>query len=252
VLRDIDSSRLPEIYGGFNHMTKGWRQNSWVIPISAAMLAVLIISVPPFLRFDPATTPAQLNLALPILDFVLAEAHVLFGTVAIVTLCLNIWPWLRIRHAAVHRWSGRVYVFSALSASLLILPIVYLNNTWGADIGAYATGGFWFVTTLIGYLAIRQRNEVRHRRWMLYSFAMATSVAWGVVLTPFFSEPAQFPYMFELLRWVGPLVNLGAVKWWLYRTAARGATVSRGTRSSQTVVQFPTAAQRDHIRRRAA
>jgi hypothetical protein len=235
-------------------MTKGWRQNSWVIPISAVMLAVLIISVPPFLRFDPAKQPAQLNSTRPNLDFALAEAHVLLATGAIVTLCLNIWPWLRIRYAAAHRWSGRVYVFSALSASLLILPIVYLNNSWQADIGACATGGFWFVTTLIGYLAIRQGNEVRHRRWMLYSFAMATSVVWGVVLTHLFTKPAEFPYMMEFLRWVGPLVNLGAVKWWLDRTAARGATatMSRETGSSGTVAQFPAGSQRNQIRRQSA
>jgi hypothetical protein len=235
-------------------MTKGWRQNSWVIPVSAVMLATLIISVPPFLRFDPTRQPAQLNQTHPTLDFALAEAHVLLATGAIVTLCLGIWPWLRIRFPAVHRWSGRVYVFSALSASLLILPIVYLNNSWQADIGAGATGACWFVTTLIGYLAIRQGNEVRHRRWMLYSFAMATSVVWGVVLTHLFPNPAQFPYMLETLRWVGPLFNLGAVKWWLDRTAARAATATtRGeTESSGAVVQFPASSPADHIRKRAA
>jgi uncharacterized membrane protein len=231
-------------------MTKGWRQNSWVIPISAVLLATLLISVPPFLRFDPARQPAQLNPAHPALDFALAEGHVLLSTSAILALCLSIWPWLRIRHPAAHRWSGRVYVFSALSASLLIMPIVYLNNGWQADIGAFATGAFWFVTTLIGYLAIRQGNEVRHRRWMLYSFAMSTSVVWGVALTPFFSDPAGFPYMMEILRWVGPLINLGAVKWWLDRTATRAVATTTGT--SGTVVQFRTRPRVEDIHRQAA
>jgi CDP-diglyceride synthetase len=223
-------------------MAHGWRQNSWVIPISAVMLAVIVTSVPPFLRFDPARQPADLNSRLPGLDFALAEAHVLLATVALVTLCLNIWPWLRLRHVQVHRWSGRVYVFSALSASLLTLPFVSLNNTWQADIGASAIGGFWFLTTLLGYIAIRRRNEVRHRRWMLYSFAMATSVVWGLILPPFLSTPAEFPYMVELVRWVGPLLNLGAVKWWLDRTAHHKAAV----------IPFPAESQHDHIHRRAA
>lgn len=235
-------------------MTKGWRQNYWVVPTSAVLLAVLIVSVPPFLRFDPANQPAQLNPAHRVLDFALAEAHVLLSTVAILALCLSIWPWLRTRHPAVHRWSGRVYVFSALSASLLILPIVYLNTAWQADIGAVATGVVWFATTLIGYRAMRRGDEVRHRRWMLYSFAMSTSIVWSVTLTPFFTTPAGFPYMMELLRWVGPLVNLGAVKWWLDRMAARAVTAapSRETGSAGAVVRFPAAARRDHVRRQAA
>jgi hypothetical protein len=203
----------------------GWRQNVWLVPVVAVLLTLMITTVPPFLTFDPARQPAPINPDVPGLDYGLILAHVLLATVALVTLCLGVWPWLRIRHVAVHRWSGRLYVFSALPAALLTLPVKYLHGHWQADIGAYAVGGFWFITTLIGYLAIRQGNEVRHRRWMLYSFAMATSVIWGWILTPLLPSKAAFPYLMELVRWVGPLVNLLVVKWWLDRTDPRGAVV---------------------------
>ncbi len=42
---------------------------------------------------------------------------------------------------------------------------------------------------------------------MLYSFAMATSFVWGVALGPLFADPARFPYLVEVNRWVGPLVH---------------------------------------------
>lgn len=223
-------------------MAQGWRQNAWVLPTAAVMLAVIVTTGPQHLTLDPARQPVDLNTKLPGLDNGLVVAHVVLASAALVTLCLNIWPWLRIRHLAVHRWSGRVYVFTALSAALTTLPLVYLNNAWQANIGAAATGAFWFVTTLVGYIAIRRGDQARHRRWMLYSFAMAASVVWGVALGPFFTTPAHVPYLLELVRWVGPLVNLGAVKWWLERTAQRGAKV----------IPFPTAARRDHVERRAA
>ncbi len=200
-----------------------WRQNASLILVFAMLLTLMITSIPPFLTFDPAKQSVPLNPNAPGLDNGLLVAHVLLSTVALITVCLGVWPWLRIRHAAVHRWSGRLYVVAALPAALLTFPLSYLNTVWAGDVGAYATGGFWFTTTLIGYIAIRQGNEVRHRRWMLYSFAMSISVIWGWIFTPFLSTAAGFPYLMEVVRWAGWLVNLLVVKWWLDRTDRRDA-----------------------------
>jgi Predicted membrane protein (DUF2306) len=201
--------------------TQGWRQNAWLLPISAVMLALLVYSVPRALPYHPE----RMNPTRPGLDYGLTSAHILFATVAIVTVCVGAWPWLRVHHPAVHTWSGRVYVLTALPAALLIQPMVLLNTTWEADIGAVATGAFWFASTLIGYVAMRQGNQPKHRRWMLYSFAMATSVVWGTVLAQIMTQPGQYPYLMELTRWVSPLLNLAVAKWWLDHTALRSAMV---------------------------
>jgi hypothetical protein len=65
----------------------------------------------------------------------------------------------------------------------------------------------------------------RRRGWRRKAGALATSVVWGAILAPLMTRPEQFPYLIELVRWVGPLVNLGAAKWWLDHTAARTAIV---------------------------
>jgi hypothetical protein len=115
---------------------------------------VLIPFVPQYLTFDPAKQQAPINPNAPGLDDGLITAHALFGTVAIVTMCLAVWPWLRARYPAVHRWSGRLYVFlGALPSSLLIVGVNYLHNGWHGDIGAYAEAVVWFGTTLTGQLA---------------------------------------------------------------------------------------------------
>jgi uncharacterized membrane protein len=230
--RDWPVTRADEVEDAARHDIRiasrrrtSWLQNAGLAAVFAVLLALMITSVPPILTFDPAEQPVPLNPNVPGLDNGLLVTHVLLGMVALVTVCLGVWPWLRIRHPAVHRWSGRLYVVSALSAALLTLALNYLNIGWGGDIGAYATGGFWFIATLIGYLAIRQGNEVRHRRWMLYSFAMATSVVWGWIFTPILSSPADFPYLMEVVRWGGWLVNLLVIKWWLDHTDRRGTMV---------------------------
>lgn len=201
----------------------GWRQNAWLVPVTAALFALVVVTAPRYLTFNPATQPVPMNPAAPGLHYGLLVAHVISATVAIVTACLGVWPWLRIRHVAVHRWSGRLYVLlGALPSALLTLALNSMHSGWQGDIGAYAQGGIWFITTLIGYLAIRGGNEIRHRRWMLYSFAMTTSVIWGPVageLVPV----SHFDYVLELTRWVGWLVPLLAVKWWLDRTERREA-----------------------------
>ncbi|MBD0324764.1 MAG: DUF2306 domain-containing protein [Aldersonia sp.] len=60
-------------------------------------------------------------------------AHIFFGSVALLTACLQVWPWLRRRHPAVHWYSGRLYVFAgALPAGLAVLTVVPFG-TWGAN-----------------------------------------------------------------------------------------------------------------------
>jgi hypothetical protein len=208
-----------------SHGSTGWRQNAWLIPVAVVLLDLLIVSLPPFLTFDPTVRQALANSATPDLHYGLILIHVLFGTIAVVTACLGVWPWLRIRHPAAHRWSGRLYVFlGAMPAALLSLGVNYLHNGWHGDMGGYVQAGFWFLTTLIGYVAIRKGNYLRHRRWMLYSFAMTTSVIWGPLGAEFI--PAEgLLYLHELTRWVGWLVNLIVIKWWLDRTDRRSMMI---------------------------
>lgn len=208
-----------------------WRQNVWLIPVGVVLLLLIINSDPPFLTFNPAKQPVPLNPSAASLDYALILTHVLFGTVTLVALCLAVWPWLRIRHVAVHRWSGRLYVFTAMPTALLTLAVNRLGTSggWHGDIGAYVEGGAWFTTTLIGYVAMRRGDQVRHRRWMLYSFAIAVAVVWGWVLSPIMSSKAEFPYLMELVRWVGWLLNMLVVKWWLDRTAKTGPSAADST-----------------------
>lgn len=219
----------------------GWWRNAWLIPIVALLITVMVIFVPPFRTMDGAKRSAVINPNVPGLDYGLIVAHVLFSVIALVTVCLGAWPWLRVRYPAVHRWSGRVYVFSALPAALLTLPITYLHSDLLEYLAGYTRGVFWFVATLIGYVAMRRGNQVKHRRWMLYSFATATSVAWGQALGLILTSPDQFPHLMEVALWGGPLINLLAVKWWLYHAERRAA-----------VVRSPAGRAREPVRQQAA
>jgi uncharacterized membrane protein len=81
---------------------------------------------------------------------------------------------LRSRYLTVHRWSGRLY----LGVGVLVGGIAGLFMSAHAFGGLAARLGFaclalgWLYTGLRAYLAIRARNIVSHRRWMVRNFAL--------------------------------------------------------------------------------
>src|SRR5215207_4979098 len=89
----------------------------------------LALELPAYLGFDPAASRVPARSDLP-LHYPLLVAHILFGSVALVTACLQIWPWLRRTHPAVHRWSGRAYLFGGVfPGGLAVLAVAPVSST---------------------------------------------------------------------------------------------------------------------------
>jgi hypothetical protein len=204
----------------------GWRQNFLMLPLAALVVAALVTQVPPFRSFNTAQGYAAINPGAPMLHYVVIVAHVLPSVIALITVCLALWPWLRVRHPVAHRRSFLLYVFSAMPAALLILPLVYLHIDLPNDIGSYAKGTFWFASSLVAYIGYRQGDEAKRRRWLFYSFAVCISVLWSMSMGTFvYNTPAQFVDLMEWVSWIGPVLNLGIAKWWLYHTERRDQQV---------------------------
>ncbi|WAS94780.1 DUF2306 domain-containing protein [Nannocystis punicea] len=148
-----------------------------LVPLALTALAFLVFSLPPYLSLDPARSrvppPADVPLYFPAL-----VVHVLCGAVAMVTCCLQIWPWLRRRRPDVHRLAGRVYVLAGVLPSALAGLYVAWNSPFGPVAGASSLvlAPLWLGVTAIGMLQIRQRRVGEHRRWMLRSFALTMSI----------------------------------------------------------------------------
>src|SRR4051794_19114576 len=83
----------------------------------ATALAVIVVvflaySLPPYFTGGPRV-PATFALHYPLL-----VGHVMFASVAMVAAVAQIWPGRRVRHPALHRRTGRVYVYAAIPAAL--------------------------------------------------------------------------------------------------------------------------------------
>lgn len=206
----------------------------WIAPLALLTVAFLAFSLPPYLTLDPSQA------RLPVPDgypwyYPMLVTHIFFGTVALLAACLQVWPWLRKHRPAVHRWSGRLYVFAGvLPAGLAALTITPLG-VWGANQRTANTilALLWLTTTVAGYRAARRRRYADHREWMIRSFALAFSIVanrpWSFLCILVFApeaitadgDLAASPALAQAIgvsTWLSWVVNLLLAEWWLRRT----------------------------------
>ncbi|AUI60111.1 DUF2306 domain-containing protein [Amycolatopsis sp. BJA-103] len=209
-----------------------WWRRPWIVPLMLVAAAFLAFSVPPYLTFDPAESrleaPPGNGLYYPLL-----VAHVLFGTVAMVTACFQIWPAFRARYRRGHRITGRIYVFAgALPAGFVGLYIGWHTSVGPSVRVANLVGSvLWIAVTVIGIRMARQRRFGEHRRWMSRSFALAMSIVLSrvinvvatIVLTPEIgttfggSEVLMRYSAMSIGAWLSPLLLLVLTDWVLER-----------------------------------
>ncbi|GAB1510338.1 DUF2306 domain-containing protein [Actinophytocola sp. KF-1] len=206
--------------------TRAWWR-SWAIPLSVAVVAFLVYYIwPDYISFDPAKAQIVLREGFAP-HYTILVLHIVSGTVAIATLCLQMWPWLRKRYPAIHRVSGQVYVFAGVvPTTLLIFALLGVASVWNAStLGAVLLSTLWLSTTLLGFRTGRQRRYPEHRRWMIRSFALGIAILWTrPTFTVAFAVPGwagDLAVLQTVVGWAPWLLNLAIAEWWLYRTARR-------------------------------
>jgi uncharacterized membrane protein len=99
--------------------------------------------------------------------------HIAGGVTALTVGVVQLWLGLTNRVAAVHRTLGKLYVGAIVVASTAGF---YLSLTITGN-APYGSGLFflcvaWVITTSMAVLAIRRRNLLQHREWMMRSYAV--------------------------------------------------------------------------------
>lgn len=201
--------------------TPFWRR-PWMIPLWIVTAAFLYLQVNPFVGTPEAEAPIPPHDGFPAY-YPLLITHIIAGTITMLAVCLQVWPKLRRRNPALHRWSGRIYVVACVIAAVIGLILVPFAPVPG-QVGVTMATVLWLVFSIAGWVSARRNRWAKHRRYMLYSFALVMNNVWGlfIVRTAFeMGYTGDITYLLETARWFGWVINLMLVQWWLNRTTRR-------------------------------
>ncbi|MDI3287307.1 DUF2306 domain-containing protein [Polyangium sp. 15x6] len=215
--------------------TRGWRR-PWLALLGSVAVVFVAFSLLPYLSLEPARSrvpvPTGLRWYYPLL-----VVHVVCGAIAMLSGCVQIWPWFRRRHPRAHRRLGRLYVFGGVLPAGLIGLVIGALSPFGPVIRVsnVLLALLWLTFTVAGHRSARQQQMAEHQKWMIRSFALTMSVItnriWGVAaaiaLMP--QLHTTFAGNEELLRqaiagiagWLGWTLPLLSTQWWLEHRSSR-------------------------------
>ena len=112
---------------------------------------------------------------------------------------------------AVHRWSGKVYVFVVLflgAPTGLYMSFFAKGTFWERALFMFMAM-FWFFTTLKGLQVILKKDVLAHKIWMIRSYAMAmTAVTFRVYHLIFYIMDWDHLKNYEISLWISVLGNM--------------------------------------------
>lgn len=150
--------------------------------------------------------------------------HIFAGSVCILTALIQFSRYILKRARAIHRWSGKLYVFVVLflgAPTGLYMSFFAKGSFWERVLFMFMAG-CWFVTTLYGFTTIHKKNVLAHKIWMMRSYAMAmTAVTFRVYHIAFYLLGWDHLENYELSLWISVIGNMLLAEWVIYRNSRR-------------------------------
>jgi hypothetical protein len=146
--------------------------------------------------------------------------HIAAGALCIGTALIQFSRYLLKKSKAIHRISGKIYVFVVLflgAPTGLYMSFFAKGSFWERALFMFMAG-WWFVTTLYGLSTIHKRNVVAHKIWMIRSYAMAmTAVTFRVYHIAFYLLGWDHLENYEVSLWISVIGNMLFAEWVIWR-----------------------------------
>ena len=158
-------------------------------------------------------------------------AHLVGGSIALAFGPWQFWTALRKPSRSVHRWSGRAYVAGVLLAGASGVYLGFYTKPVAFGAALLALDAAWLTTTIMGYLAARNRRFAQHRDWMIRSYVLTIAFVsfrfWLLLaLSLGLGDPALVVPVVGWASWIVPLLAVEV----LLRRRAKEPTTQTGVR----------------------
>jgi uncharacterized membrane protein len=136
--------------------------------------------------------------------------HIVLGGVALLIGWTQFSGRLRAKHIGLHRSLGKVYLISVLISGVCGVYIAQFATGGLVNVLAFSFSGLiWLGTSAMAYRAIRDRDILRHRNFMIYSYAVCFSAVtlrlWLPLLTMYFGD---FDTAYQVVGWLSWVPNV--------------------------------------------
>lgn len=197
-----------------------------LIALYAAMVLAMPAWGPPFLQARRAEMPLAVIL------------HLGGGLTALAVGAWQLHARLRSYNIAVHRWMGRTYAIAVLLGGLGALRLAgQAQHGLVTHVGFGLLAVLWLGATARGWLAIRARDEDRHRRWMIRSYALTlAAVTLRIYLPLAMGAGIPFADAYQVIAWLCWVPNLVVAEWVVLRPLVRQASPSSPTTADPSLI----------------
>jgi hypothetical protein len=191
----------------------------WIVLVLA--LGVGLFSYRYLLPTPPLGAPQPLANAFT--RYGVLTVHAGLAATALLIGPLQFFAWVRTRHPRWHRRIGTAYVICCLvgGAAGFLLAL-------GATEGPIAAAGFgslavaWVLTTANAWRLVRARDYVRHRRWMIRSYALTFAAVTLRLYLPILPlAHIDFDAGYRAISFLCWIPNLIVVELWLRSVGVR-------------------------------
>jgi len=163
--------------------------------------------------------------------YITAYFHLVLGLLIVILGPFQFIRGVRKRYLKLHRWSGRVFIFSgaigAISGTIIGVFYPFMGLDGQGFNESMATAFFSAIilfSLFMAYYRIRSRAVAAHREWMIRAWALMLAIATErLLLLPLqtFSE-ADFGVLFGTSFWMAGAINLAAAEFWIHLTRTPG------------------------------
>ncbi|WJQ81009.1 DUF2306 domain-containing protein [Brevibacillus brevis] len=194
----------------------------WLFLVS---LVVIVPFMAPYLTFDPANS--RITITSGSLQYPLLVAHIVSAFIALLAGFFQFVDRIRLKNPRIHRFLGRVYVYSVLISGLLSLASIFYAENLMKATSFLILSLAWLFTCWKGYRTAINRQYEEHRKWMIRSFGMTLVAVSARLLVPvllllyFILHGFSLPHGMETVIgdvlnvniWAGLILNFVIVEW---------------------------------------